>query len=115
MMTKYNELVDHLVSTMKTNSSITDVTHSVDDWNDFWYNSKEDYYDWTNNITPPIAMDKVSTSDRKSFDELYNEYSAMSIPEQLNNLKELGRDLFNKLDKIIDQLDTISEEDNITK
>ena len=79
-MTEYNELVDHLVSTMPSNSS-----------------------PMTNN------------QDRKSFDELYNEYSAMSIPEQLNNLKELGRDLFNKLDKIIDQLDTTSKEDNITK
>ena len=80
MMTKYNELVDHLVSTMPSNSS-------------------------------PVT----NNQERKSFDELYNEYSAMSIPEQLNNLKELGRDLFNKLDKIIDQLDTISEEDNDTK
>ena len=90
-MTEYNELVDHLVSTMPSNSS-----------------------PMTNN------------NSRKSFDELYNEYSAMSIPEQLNNLKELGRDLFNKLDKIIDQLDTTkledsvpssstSKEDNITK
>ena len=79
-MTEYNELVDHLVSTMPSNSS-----------------------PMTNN------------QERKSFDELYNEYSAMSIPEQLNNLKELGRDLFNKLDKIIDQLDTTNEEDNITK
>ena len=80
MTTNYNELVDHLVSTMPSNSS-------------------------------PVTNNK----ERKSFDELYNEYSAMSIPEQLNNLKELGRDLFNKLDKIIDQLDTISEEDNDTK
>ena len=79
-MTKYNKLVDHLVSTMPSNSS-----------------------PMTNN------------QDRKSFDELYNEYSAMSIPEQLSNLKELGRDLFNKLDKIIDQLDTTSKEDNDTK
>ena len=79
-MTEYNELVDHLVSTMPSNSS-----------------------PMTNN------------QERKSFDELYNEYSAMSIPEQLSNLKELGRDLFNKLDKIIDQLDTTNEEDNITK
>ena len=49
---------------------------------------------------------------RKSFDELYEEYSSKSIPEQLNNLKELGRDLFNKLDKIIDQLDDIEEGEN---
>ena len=51
---------------------------------------------------------------RKSFDELYEEYSSKSIPEQLNNLKELGSDLFNKLDKIIDQLDTVLEEDKPT-
>ena len=60
-------------------------------------------------------MTQTNNQTRKSFDELYNEYSAMSIPEQLNNLKELGRDLFNKLDKIIDQLDTTSKEDNDTK
>ena len=79
-MTKYNELVDHLVSTMPSNS-----------------------------------VTQTNNKERKSFDELYEEYSSKSIPEQLNNLKELGRDLFNKLDKIIDQLDTISEEDNDTK
>ena len=73
----YNQLVDHLVSTMPTNS-----------------------------------MTIHSTKDRKSFDELYEEYSSMSIPEQLNNLKQLGRDLVNKLDAIIDQLDTILEEDS---
>ena len=94
---------------------IKNVTNSKKDWDDFWYNSKGDYPNWTNNEPPPINMTKVTTSDRKSFDELYNEYSEMSIPEQLNNLKELGRDLFNKLDKIIDQLDTTNEEDNITK
>ena len=73
----YNELVDHLVSTMPSNSS-------------------------------PMT----NKQERKSFDELYEEYSAMSIPEQLNNLKRLGRDLFNKLDKIIDQLDDIEKEEN---
>ena len=77
MTTNYNELVDHLVSTMPSNS-----------------------------------MTQTNNKERKSFDELYNEYSAMSIPEQLNNLKELGRDLFNKLDKIIDQLDDIEEGEN---
>ena len=76
-MTEYNELVDHLVSTMPSNSS-----------------------PMTNN------------QERKSFDELYNEYSAMSIPEQLNNLKQLGRDLFNKLDAISDSLDVILAEED---
>ena len=73
----YNELVDHLVSTMPSNS-----------------------------------MTIHSTKDRKSFDELYEEYSSMSTSEQLNNIKELGRDLFNKLDSIIDTLDTILQEDS---
>ena len=73
----YNELVDHLVSTMPSNS-----------------------------------MTFHSTKDSKSFDELYEEYSSMSTSEQLNNIKELGRDLFNKLDSIIDTLDTILQEDS---
>ena len=76
-MTKYNDLVDHLVSTMPSNS-----------------------------------VTQTNNKERKSFDELYEEYSGMSIPEQLNNLKQLGRDLVNKLDAIIDQLDTILEEDS---
>ena len=76
-MTEYYKLVDHLVSSMPSNS-------------------------------PKMS----NNQERKSFDELYEEYSAMSIPEQLNNLKRLGRDLFNKLDKIIDQLDDIEKEEN---
>ena len=48
---------------------------------------------------------------RKSFDELYEEYSSKSIPEQVNNLKQLGRDLVSQIDKIIDRLDVILEED----
>ena len=48
---------------------------------------------------------------RKSFDELYNEYSAMSITDQVNNLKELSRDFITKVDKIIDQIDDIIEGD----
>ena len=92
---------------------IKDVTNSKKDWDDFWYNSKGDYPNWTNNETPPINMTKVTTKDRKSFDELYNEYSAMSIPEQLTNLKELGRDFVSKLDKIIDQLDIVLKDDSV--
>ena len=76
MMTNYNELVDHLVSTMPSNS------------------------------TP-----MTNKQERKSFDELYEEYSSKSIPEQVNNLKQLGHDLVHKLDKIIDQIDVILEED----
>ena len=46
---------------------------------------------------------------RKSFDELYEEYSSKSIPEQLNNLKQLGRELVSTIDRIIDNLDDILE------
>ena len=75
MMSKYNELVDHLVSTMPSNST-----------------------PMTNN------------QERKSFDELYEEYSSKSIPEQLHNLKELGRELVTRIDRIVDNLDNILED-----
>ena len=86
--TNYNELVDYQVSNMK---------HDLDDWSD--------------NVRPPFVPKTVSSTERKSFDELYNEYSAMSIPEQLTNLKQLGRELVSKLDGIIDKLDGILEGD----
>ena len=76
-MTEYNKLVDHLVSTMPSNS-----------------------------------MRELTPNERKSFDELYKEYSSMSIPEQIENLKGLGRQLVTTIDKIIDQLDDIEEEEN---
>ena len=58
-------------------------------------------------------MTQTNNQTRKSFDELYNEYSAMSIPEQLTNIKELGRDFVSKLDKIIDQLDIVLKDDSV--
>ena len=112
MMTNYNELVDHLVSTMKTNSPVQDVTNSPKDVHDFWYNSPDDWSDYVNLTTPNEGI-KMNTTERKSFDELYNEYSAMSIPDQLTNLKELGRDFISKLDKIIDQLDIVLKDDSV--
>ena len=83
----YASQVDHLVNTMKQSNSRPKVTESAD------------------NI---YAVD--DNNPRKSFDELYEEYSAMSIPEQIENLKGLGRNVVNKLDKIIDQLDTVLED-----
>ena len=49
---------------------------------------------------------------RKSFDELYEEYSSKSIEEQITNLKELGRELVTRIDKIVDQIDVILEEES---
>ena len=88
MTTNYNELVDYQVSNMK-----------------------KDLPDWTNNERQPFVPKTVSSTERKSFDQLYNEYSAMSLPEQLTNLKQLGRQLVSQIDKVIDQLDVILEED----
>ena len=67
--------------------------------------------DQINTERPPFIPKTVSSTERKSFDELYEEYSSKSIPEQITNLKQLGRDLVHKLDKIIDQIDVILEED----
>jgi hypothetical protein len=71
---------------------------------------------------PPFIPKKVSTEGRKfpsetvttkrqSFDELYEQFHAMSIPEQIENLKGLGRELVERIDRIVDRLDVILEED----
>ena len=88
MTTNYNELVDYQVSNMK-----------------------KDLPDWTNNERPPFVPKTVTSTERKSFDELYEEYSSMSLPKQIENLKGLGRQLVSQIDKIIDQIDVILEED----
>ena len=75
MMTEYNKLVDHLVSTMPSNSS-----------------------PMTNN------------QERKSFDELYEEYSSLSLEDQVENLKQLGRQLVTTIDRLLDTLNVLLEE-----
>ena len=74
-MTNYNKLVDHLVSTMPSNSS-----------------------PMTNN------------QDRKSFDELYEEYSSLSLEDQVENLKQLGRQLVTTIDRLLDTLNVLIDE-----
>ena len=76
MMTEYNKLVDHLVSTMPSNSS-----------------------PMTNN------------QERKSFDELYEEYSSLSLEDQVKNLKQLGRQLVTTIDRLLDTLNVLLEEE----
>ena len=75
MMTNYNELVDHLVSTMPSNS------------------------------TP-----MTNKQERKSFDELYEEYSSLSLEDQVKNLKQLGRQLVTTIDRLLDTLNVLLEE-----
>ena len=50
-------------------------------------------------------------NSRKSFDELYEEFSSKSIEDQVTNIKQLGRQLVSQIDGIIDKLDVILEED----
>ena len=88
MMTEYNELVDHLVSTMPSNS--------------FTMTYKE---------RPPFVPKEVTPTERKSFDELYEEFKSKSVEDQIENLKELGRELVTRIDRIVDRLDVILEED----
>ena len=87
MSTNYNELVDYQVSNMK-----------------------KDLPDWTNNERPPFIPKIVSSTERKSFDELYEEFKSKSIEDQVENLKGLGRKLVSQIDGIVDKLNDIVEE-----
>ena len=42
-------------------------------------------------------VSQKKTNERKSFDELYEEFSSKSIDDQVNNLKELGRKLVSQI------------------
>ena len=55
-------------------------------------------------------VSQMKTNERKSFDELYEEFSSKSIDDQVNNLKELGRKLVSQIDGIVDKLNVIVEE-----
>ena len=83
MNTNYTQLVDHLVSTMKPNPS-----------------------DQMNNNIYSVP----DNNPRKSFDELYEEFSSKSIEDQVENLKGLGRKLVSQIDGIVDKLNDIVEE-----
>ena len=101
---------------------IKDVTNSPKDNHDFWYNSDPIHPPETNNNYNQLVDYQVQSmnrfeyisdtmKERKSFDELYEEYSSKSISEQITNLKQLGRKLVSQIDGIIDKLDDILEED----
>ena len=92
MMTKYNELVDHLVSTMKGNSMTNDVTNSKKDWDDFWYNSEDE----SNNQDELNSIIKeIETQAKKP------------LNEQLNDVKIAGAKVIQSLDKFIRNIDTL--------
>ena len=104
MTTNYSQLVDHLVSTMPSNSP-----------------------PMTNNERPPFVPKKVSTKEG-NYDppfntEAYANYKALVDKEKeqidTDNLTEyiyqLGFKIDTLLSKIIGQLDTILEDDKTTK
>ena len=100
---------------------VKDVTNSPKDVNDFWYNSDPIHPPETNNNYNELVDYQVSTmkdyiysvpdnNARKSFDELYEEFSSKSIEDQVDNLKGLGRKLVSQIDGIVDKLDVILED-----
>ena len=107
MMTKYNKLVDHLVSTMKTNSQTKDVSNSPKDWDDFWYNSEGDLPDWTNNEEPPITEQSNNQEELKSIIKEIETQAKKPLNVQLNEMKIAGAKLILSLDKLGKQLDKI--------
>ena len=121
----YNECVDHLVSTMPSNSqtdvkqstsdySTKDVTNSIEDWMDFWYNSEDIY--------PPNTMTNSQQNEPPFDNDAYdnyvdqiNKYKGKSLSELTQIIMKLGFKLDQQLAKIIKQLDTIIEEEKDNK
>ena len=100
---------------------VKDVTNFPNDNYDFWYNSDPIHPPETNNNYNELVDYQVSTmkdniysvpdnNARKSFDELYEEFSSKSVEDQVNNLKELGRKLVSQIDGIVDKLNVIIED-----
>ena len=102
-VTNYNELIDHLVSTMKPNSPVQDVTNSKKDWDDFWYNSKKS--------EPPFDTEAYANY-KALVDKQREQIDTSNLTEYLY---KLGYKIDTLLSKIISQLDTLIEEDKVTK
>ena len=94
--TNYNELIDHLVLTMKPNPPIQDVTNSKKDWNDFWYNSEDNSTEQSNNEEELNSILKeIETQSKKP------------LNEQLNDVKIAGARFIQSLDKLIRKIDKL--------
>jgi len=108
---EYNELVDYQVQSMKNNSPYDDKELKDNYTQPFDSKAYLNYKEQMNYERAPFIPKKVSTTKRQSFDELYEQFHAMSIPDQIENLKGLGRELVERIDRIVDRLDVILEED----
>ena len=76
--------------------NINNKIHASSSYNDGW--------------TSANYKEQSNKQERKSFDELYEEYSALSLEEQITNLKELGRQLVTTIDRLLDTLNVLIEE-----
>ena len=105
---------------------IKDVTNSKKDWDDFWYNSEDIIPKQTNNEYNELVDHLVTTMNKSEppFDtQSYANYKALvdKQKEQINkdglieSLYKLGYKIDTLLSKIISQLDTLLEEDKVTK
>jgi len=118
----YNELVDYQVQSMKHNSPYDDkelrdnlkrhgYNHQVNYTQPFDTEAYLNYKEQMNYERAPFIPKKVSTTKRQSFDELYEQFKSKSVEDQIENLKGLGRELVERIDRIVDRLDVILEED----
>ena len=96
MMTEYNKLVDHLVSTMKGNSMTSDVTNSPKDWEDFWYNSED-----------TLEGENDNQEELKSIIKEIETQAKKPLNEQLNDVKIAGAKVIQSLDKLIRKIDKL--------
>ena len=90
---------------------VQDVTNSLEDWDDFWYNSEDDLPDWTNNLEMPIMEQTNNEPDLSSYIKEIETQANKPLNVQLNEMKIAGAKLLLSLDKIIDQIDVILEGD----
>ena len=90
---------------------VQDVTNSLEDWDDFWYNSEDDLPDWTNNLEPPIMEQTNNEPDLSSYIKEIETQANKPLNVQLNEMKIAGAKLLLSLDKIGKHLDNILKED----
>ena len=101
---------------------VQDVTNSLEDWDDFWYNSEDDLPDWTNNLEPPImeqtnneiptlSPEDDNDADLSSYIKEIETQANKPLNVQLNEMKIAGAKLLLSLDKIGKHLDNILKED----
>ena len=90
---------------------VQDVTNSVEDWDDFWYNSEDDLPDWTNNLEMPIMEQTNNEPDLSSYIKEIETQANKPLNVQLNEMKIAGAKLILSLDKIGKQLDKIVKDD----